>query len=85
MDYTIKMSNSEVTLPDINETLDVHCIYCGELMEPAVETIDVDYKGHTTKVHNCRLYRCKCCSESECYSSRTVGMIENAVWNLWED
>ena len=79
------MEERELTLPDIDENIEVHCIHCGELMNPDTVSIDVTYKDQDYKVHNCKLYRCINCPDYEVYSAKTVDAIEHAVWNAAEE
>ena len=79
------MKELEVTLPDYDENTEVHCICCGELMKPHIETVNVKYKRHKIKVHNCRVFKCGYCLAQEIYSSKTAGMIEEAAWSAVED
>lgn len=71
----------EVTLPDIEETIEVHCVNCGDLMYPEIVSREYRYEGCYVAVHNVRLYRCKTCDDV-CYSSKMVDMITQAVLDV---
>ena len=79
------MKELEATLPDFDENMEVYCICCGELTKPIIETVNVKYKRHKIKIHNCRVFKCGNCLAYECYSSKTAGMIEQAAWSAVED
>ena len=74
------MTTKEVSLPVIEETIEVHCINCGDLMYPEIVSSEYRYKGCNVKVHNVRSYRCEIC-DYVCYSSKMAEMIEQAVIN----
>lgn len=80
------MEEIELTLPDYEDTgKPVSCFRCTEPMEPKTVTINVTYKDREFKIHNCRVYRCTCCRDTEVYSAKTAYMIEQAVHNAVED